>query len=64
MTIDEVLKYFGNQYQFGKKTKMSINSLKNWKVRGYIPIASQVKLELFTKGVLRARFEDLVKHDV
>ncbi len=64
MTLDEVLKYYGGGYQFKKQTKMSYSNVYNWRDRGFIPLASQGKLEQLTNGALKASVEDLVIDDL
>ena len=63
MKLEDVLAHFESAYQFRKQTKMSINNIRNWRLRGYIPPASQMKLERLTNGILKASFEDVVKDD-
>ena len=57
MTIDDVVRYYVNSYQFNKRTKMSINNIRNWKKLGHVPISSQMKLEKLSNGVLKASLE-------
>lgn len=59
MTIEEVLKYYGSAYRFGKVTGMSHANVSNWKKNGFIPIETQIKIEALTNGALKARLEDL-----
>lgn len=59
MKIDDVITYYRNAYQFSKRTKMSINNIRNWKKMGHIPIASQVKIEKISNGVLKANLEHI-----
>ena len=54
MTFEDIQKYFGNSYQFFKKTGMGSTNYLNWQRRGYIPIETQVKLEKMTNGELKA----------
>ena len=54
MTIDEVRRYFGNCYQFNKKTKMHHSNYLNWEKQGFIPIKTQIKLERLSQGLLKA----------
>lgn len=63
MTIDDIKKYFGSCYQFNKKTGMSHASYLNWQTRGYIPIATQLKLQNLTNGELKASFDDVNLND-
>jgi len=60
MTIEEFKAYYGNGYQFSRRTGLGATSFHSWVARGYIPIASQVRLEKITDGGLRARFEDVL----
>lgn len=62
MTIDDIKKYFGTFYRFNKLTGQSINNCYNWQKRGFIPIASQVKIEKLTGGELKASLEH-IKND-
>lgn len=61
MTIEELYNLYGTKYKFRKETGLSITTFDNWLKLGYIPIASQMKLEKLTKGLLKARFEDVPK---
>lgn len=61
MTIEEVLEHYGSGYQFEKKTGLSRGNVTNWKRMGFIPIATQIKIEELTNGALKARLEDLKK---
>ncbi len=56
MTVEEVRAYFGNSYQFKKRTKMSDASFRNWMKWGFIPEGSQYKLERLTKGELKTEW--------
>lgn len=56
MTPDDVKKYYGNQYKFGKITGMSQATLGNWLKWGYVPEASQYKIERLTKGDLKTEW--------
>ena len=64
MTLIDVLDYYGGPCQFRAQTKMSINNIYNWRDRGFIPIASQIKIEHLTKGALKASFDALVNNDL
>ena len=46
--------YFGNCYQFNKITRMHHSNYLNWEVKGFVPIKTQLKLEIITKGQLKA----------
>jgi hypothetical protein len=54
MTLDDIKLYFGNSYQFHKKTGMEHANYLNWYKKGFIPIKTQLKLEKLTAGKLRA----------
>ena len=58
MRLEDVLNLYGNQYQFHKQTKMSVNTIKNWKRLSYIPILSQIRLEALSNGAITASLED------
>lgn len=59
MTIEELLKYYGNTYQFELATGLSHTNIDNWRRRGYIPLMSQRKIERITEGFFKVRLEDL-----
>jgi hypothetical protein len=54
MTPLEVRKFYKTNYNFHKETGMSHNTLGNWLRAGVVPLAQQCKLEMITKGVLKA----------
>lgn len=54
MTIDDVLNYYGTSYNMEQCTGMRSTNVPNWKARGYIPIASQMRLERLSEGELTA----------
>lgn len=54
MTIEDVINYFGSGYKLNLLTNMSKTTFHNWKKKGYVPISTQIKLESFTKGKLKA----------
>ena len=56
MKPEDVLKKYGSQYQFHKETVMSHSSLGLWLKLGYVPEASQYKLERITKGELKTEW--------
>jgi hypothetical protein len=63
MTLNEIKAYFGSSYQFNLKTKMNHRNYKNWAVKGFVPIKTQIKLEEFTNGELKADLLHLRKED-
>lgn len=58
MTPEDVKRYYGTNYRFNKMTKMSRASLFNWLKWGFVPEASQYKLERLTKGELKTQWTD------
>ncbi len=56
MTAEEVKNYFGNSYQFKKKTGMSDASFRNWMKWGFVPEGSQYKIERLTGGQLKTEW--------
>lgn len=63
MTLDDIRAYFGSGYQFEEKTKMSHVNYIHWRRYGYIPIATQMRLERLTDGGLKASFDHAQKTD-
>ncbi len=59
MTLDDVKHFFGTSYNFHLQTGWSHSCYNNWDKKGYVPIKSQIKLQEFTMGKLRASLEDL-----
>ena len=57
MTVEEILKYFGSSSKFNKLTGMSSASIVNWKRKGFVHSQSQIFLEDFTDGELKASIE-------
>jgi hypothetical protein len=56
MTAEDVIKYYRTQYNFNKVTKMAAATLRNWIKWGYVPEASQYKLERLTNGELKTEW--------
>lgn len=58
MTVDDLMKFFGNDYslaEIAKRIGYSKHSLYKWSVEGgTIPIFSQLKIERNTNGALKA----------
>lgn len=52
----DVRKFYGSLYKFHKETGMSRSSLGNWIKWGFVPEASQYKLERLTKGGLKTEW--------
>ncbi len=58
MKIDEVEEYFGSSAEFQALTGMSRVNYYNWRVRGYVPLKSQLLLEQLTHGKLKMNYQD------
>jgi len=56
MKPKEVKKYYKSQYNFHKMTGMSGCTLGNWLKWGFIPEASQYKIERLTNGKLKTEW--------
>jgi|GEM_PF-657368 len=63
MTPQDVYEQYGSGYKFWKATGMSASSLHNWFEQGFVPEASQYKLERLTKGALKVDMESIDKMD-
>ena len=61
MKPEEVKKHYKTAYNFYKETGMSPANIGNWVRWGYIPIASQFKIEETTNGKLKANYGDSKK---
>jgi hypothetical protein len=57
MTPEEVLDFYKTKYAFNKATGMNINALRYWIKTGFIPLATQYKLEGYSNGRLTAHLE-------
>lgn len=58
MTPEDLKTYFKTGYRFKQETGMSDASFTNWQKQGFIPEASQCKIERITKGKLKAVYLD------
>lgn len=58
MTPQDIKGYFRTGYKFSKITKMSANTMSNWVKLGYVPYASQKKIEKLTNGQLIAEWDE------
>ena len=56
MTPEDVRKYYGTAYKFGKVTGMSPTTLRNWMKWGFVPEAAQYKVERITNGKLKTEW--------
>ena len=55
MTFDQLIKHFGSQVVAAKAIGCTQPTLSNWKSRGRIPMLQQLRIELITKGKLKAQ---------
>ena len=59
MTVTEIYEYYNNNWsEAARELKVGFTTIKGWRIRGYIPIRSQIILEKRTQGMLKARIED------
>ena len=56
MKPDDVKNFYRTQYNFGKETGMSPNTLGNWLKWGFVPEDAQYKLERLTQGKLKTQW--------
>ena len=56
MKLEDVIQHFGNTLAFKEITGMHHSNYCNWRKKGYIPIKTQMWLEEFTQGALKADF--------
>jgi hypothetical protein len=58
MILNDIYEYYQkNWVTVGRELRVGSTSLYNWKKIGYIPIASQIKIEKRTKGLFVADLE-------
>lgn len=55
MKIDDVIAHFGSQVAAADALGVQQPTISNWKTRGRIPHIQQLKIELLTKGKLKAK---------
>jgi hypothetical protein len=61
MKIKDLIDMFATGYAFHKETGLPASSWHNWNKYGYIPILSQLKIEMQTNGKLKASLADAPK---
>jgi hypothetical protein len=59
MTLEDLMRHFGNSYRFEVQTGMNHANYLNWLKKGYIPIVSQIRIEKITNGQLKASLSEL-----
>lgn len=55
MKFDQVIKIFGSQAALADALGVKQPAVSNWKTRGKIPHLQQLRIELITKGKLKAQ---------
>lgn len=55
MKFDHLIKHFGSQVAAAHALGVTQPTLSNWKKRGNIPQLQQMRIELVTKGKLKAQ---------
>ena len=63
MTYDEVVDHFGTAYRVAEQVGLSVGTAYYWKKLGYIPICTQMRLEQFTQGKLKANLDHCKRND-
>lgn len=59
MTIEQVIQYYGSVYKLNRDTKIAYRTVARWRLRGFIPIQTQLRLQSLTNGELKASLEDV-----
>jgi DNA-binding transcriptional regulator YdaS (Cro superfamily) len=54
MTYDQLINHFGTQLTAARAIAVSQPAMSNWKARGRIPLVQQLRIEVLTKGKLKA----------
>lgn len=58
MKMEEVWEYYNRSWaEAARALEISWGSIRNWRIKGFIPLKYQWKFEKATKGVLKADFE-------
>lgn len=63
MLIEDVTRSFKSLYRLHKEWGISLNTVSNWKIRGYIPIETQVRIEKLSGGRLKADLNHIGNDD-
>jgi len=53
MQLSDLIEHYGTCYKFSKATGMSIASYYNWEKKGYIPVASQARIQIYSDNALK-----------
>jgi hypothetical protein len=54
VTYNDVVKFYGTASKASRATGVSKQAISSWKVRGRIPFEAQYKIQLKTRGKLKA----------
>lgn len=58
MTINEIYDYYGKNWSRAMQDlRVGVNSYQYWMKVGYIPIATQIKIERRSKGLFKAEIK-------
>lgn len=63
MSPEDVKKVYPTGHVFEQQTGMSHNSYHNWFRWGFVPVRSQCKLQVLTKGELVAELHNFVNDE-
>ena len=61
MIYEDIVDFFGSAYKAAKMMGFSKSTPYYWKRVGFIPIDSQLKIQTYSGGVLKASLNDLKK---
>ena len=54
MNVDQVLLFFGSQVEAARQLGVTQPTLSNWRARGRIPQLQQLRIEVLTRGKIKA----------
>lgn len=63
MLYEELLSHYGGLSKAARALKMRKQTVHSWKSRGAIPFEAQFRIQLKTKGRLRADLKELERKD-
>lgn len=55
MKIEQVIKFFGTQVALAQALGVRQPTISNWRTRGHIPHIQQLRIEVLSKGKLKAQ---------
>lgn len=59
MTLDELIKEYKSHRRIAKTFGFADNTPLNWRKNGFIPLATQVKIEWATNGKFKSNIHDV-----